>query len=101
MQDVESRHLKSTVGGIVAPERILPAGGLGGERPPMGPQAIGEYAVKMTRRYQRADRAGRGQLLDEFTAVTGMHRKYVIAPWAAVRSGRPSDAADHRALVQR
>jgi len=44
----------------------------------MGPQAIREYAAKMTRSYLRADRAARGQLLDVFTAVTGMHRKYAI-----------------------
>jgi hypothetical protein len=45
----------------------------------MGPQARREYAAKMGRRYRQANRAERSRLLDEFTAMTGMHRKYAIA----------------------
>ncbi len=78
MQASESRHLKSSVDGIRGAKRTLPADASAGARPPMGPQAIREYAAKMTRSYLRADRAARGQLLDVFTAVTGMHRKYAI-----------------------
>lgn len=63
--------------GIVAPKMTLPAGA--GERRPMGPQATREYAAKMARRYRRAKRTERGQLLDEFVAMTDRHRKYAIA----------------------
>ncbi|MGH7728162.1 MAG: hypothetical protein ACREM2_05170 [Vulcanimicrobiaceae bacterium] len=62
----------------------------------MGPQAIHEYAAKMARRYRRAERAVRGQLLDEFVAVTGMNRKYAIGLLGGrlrrptKRRGRPS-----------
>ena len=62
----------------------------------MGPQARREYAAKMSRRYRAADRAERGRLLDEFTAVTGMHRKYATALLGrekarpVKRRGRPS-----------
>jgi hypothetical protein len=45
----------------------------------MGPKARLEYAEEIRRRYERANRAGRGRLLTEFTAVTGYHRKYAIA----------------------
>ncbi|MGH7707442.1 MAG: integrase [Vulcanimicrobiaceae bacterium] len=82
--------------GIVAPEIALPAGTPAGERVPMGPQAIREYAAKMARRYRRAERAVRGQLLDEFVAVTGMNRKYAIGLLGGrlrrptKRRGRPS-----------
>jgi hypothetical protein len=87
---------KLTRGGILAPDESLPDGGQLGERVPMGPQARREYAAKMSRRYRAADRAERGRLLDEFTAVTGMHRKYAIAllgrdkAGPLKRRGRPS-----------
>lgn len=92
-----SRATKNlTGGGIVAPDKTLPRAVAAGERVPMGPQARREYAAKMARRYGRADRGERGRLLDEFTAVTGQHRKYAIAllgkppkPRAA-RRARPS-----------
>jgi hypothetical protein len=45
----------------------------------MGPQARREYADDLRRRYARADRSERSKLLNEFTAVTGYHRKYAIA----------------------
>jgi NADPH-dependent 2,4-dienoyl-CoA reductase/sulfur reductase-like enzyme len=50
----------------------------------------------MARRYRRADRAERSRLLDEFVAVTGLHRKYAIEllgrkrAKAVRRRGRPS-----------
>jgi len=44
----------------------------------MDAKACQQYAAEMRGRYRRADRAGRGRLLDEFTAVTGYHRKYAI-----------------------
>lgn len=45
----------------------------------MEAKACREYAKEMRNRYRKADRAERGRLLDEFTAVTGYHRKYAIA----------------------
>ena len=63
---------------IVAPRGNLPGRG-SVERPPMGPKACREYAEKIRPRYQRAGRKKRGELLDEFTRVTGYHRKYAIA----------------------
>jgi hypothetical protein len=90
-----NRAIKNlTEGGIVAPDEILPGGHP--ERAPMGPQARREYAAKMARRYRRADRRERGRLLDEFVAVTGLHRKYSIGLLgrrevrSSRRRGRPS-----------
>jgi hypothetical protein len=37
-----------------------------------------KYLKKMQERYLRADRQGRGQLLDEMETVTGLHRKSLI-----------------------
>ena len=45
----------------------------------MEAKACREYAKEMRSRYDRADRRQRARLLDEFTAVTGYHRKYAIA----------------------
>jgi hypothetical protein len=45
----------------------------------MDTRACQQYAEEMRSRYRRASRKARGRLLDEFTAVTGYHRKYVIA----------------------
>lgn len=44
----------------------------------MEAKACREYAAEMRKRYRAATRAERGRLLDEFTAVTGYHRKYAI-----------------------
>ena len=44
----------------------------------MDAKACREYAKEMRSRYLRADRAQRSRLLDEFTAVTGYHRKYAV-----------------------
>ena len=35
-----------------------------------------EYAEVVRPRYRRADRAGKGRILDEFCAATGYHRVY-------------------------
>jgi hypothetical protein len=37
-----------------------------------------KYLERMLGRYLHADRAGRGRLLDEMEAVTGMHRKSLV-----------------------
>jgi hypothetical protein len=44
----------------------------------MRPQARREHATKMMRRYRKADRAECSRLLDEFTEMTGQHRKWPI-----------------------
>jgi hypothetical protein len=44
----------------------------------MEAKACREYAKEMRNRYRKAVRTQRGRLLDEFTAVTGYHRKYAI-----------------------
>jgi hypothetical protein len=74
-----SRAIENLTGGpIVAPDETLPKRARRSERIPMGPQARREYAAKMGRRYRQAGRADRSLLLDEFTAMTGLHRKYAI-----------------------
>ena len=66
---------------------------MGGTR--VGPQAIGEYLVRMRERYERAPRGEKGRLLDEVCEMTGYHRKAVIrrlrrpAPRRRGRRGRP------------
>jgi hypothetical protein len=62
----------------------------------MDTRACRQYTEEMRKRYGRAGRGERGRLLDEFTAITGYHRKYAIAllgqaPKARRRPpGRPS-----------
>lgn len=61
----------------------------------VGPQATREYLARMRERYERADRAAKGHLLDEVCDVTGYHRKAAIrllrraAPRPGRRRGRP------------
>jgi len=43
---------------------------MGGTR--VGPQAIGEYLVRMRERYEQAPRGEKGRLLDEVCEVTGV-----------------------------
>ena len=40
--------------------------------------SIREYAKTMRERYWKADRKGKTRILDEFTTVTGYHRKAAI-----------------------
>lgn len=44
----------------------------------MTPESVREYAEAIQKRYLRAKRAQRGQLLDEFCLTTGYHRKAAI-----------------------
>ena len=44
----------------------------------MEAKACREYANEIRKRYQKAARTERGRFLDEFTAVTGYHRKYAV-----------------------
>lgn len=43
-----------------------------------GPQAIREYVGRMRERYEQADRAAKGPLLDEVCPMTVYHRKAEI-----------------------
>jgi hypothetical protein len=58
----------------------------------VGPQAIEEYLARMRGRYERAERAAKGQLLDEVCEVTRYHRKAVIR-----LLGRPATPRRRRA----
>ena len=58
--------------------------------------SIEEYTVVMRARYLKANRKGKGRVLDEFTEVTGYHRKAAIRllgrdgePPPKERRGRP------------
>ena len=64
---------------------------MGGTR--VGPQAIGEYLVRMRERYERAPRGEKGRLLDEVCEVTGYHRKAVIR---LLRRAAPTRAGRRR-----
>ena len=67
-----------------------------------------ELVVAVAGRYARGNRAERGRILDEFAAVTGLHRKHAMR---LLRAGQPSrqsgsrpgrriyDAAVHEALI--
>jgi len=46
-----------------------------------------ELVAAIAERYARADRAERGRILDEFTAVTGFHRKHAMR---LLRDGQPN-----------
>jgi hypothetical protein len=58
-------------------------------------RSVHEYAASVRQRYQRATKAGKGRILDEFCAATGRHRKAAIRllsgeGWPkAARRGRP------------
>ena len=62
----------------------------------MARRSIMEYAQALRSRYLGASRAEKGKILDEFTQVTGLHRKAAIRllhrlgqPRAGKRRGRP------------
>ncbi len=46
-----------------------------------------ELVAAIAERYSRADRTERGRILDEFTAVTGFHRKHAMR---LLRDGQPN-----------
>src|SRR3954467_10745722 len=46
-----------------------------------------ELVAAITGRYSQADRTERGRILDEFTAITGFHRKHAMR---LLRAGQPS-----------
>src|SRR3954454_14383555 len=46
-----------------------------------------ELVAAITGRYSQADRMERGRILDEFTAITGFHRKHAMR---LLRTGQPS-----------
>jgi len=67
-------------------------------------RSITEYAEELKKRYFKASRVEKGKMLDEFTQVTGLHRKAAIRllnrpglPGAGKRRGRP---AVYRDLMQ-
>jgi hypothetical protein len=58
----------------------------------MGKQARRAYLEAIGSRYLKADRVGKARILDEFCAVCGYHRKYVIR----LLSGRRRPVAEPR-----
>src|SRR6266700_1066705 len=46
-----------------------------------------ELVAAISGRYSQADRTERGQILDEFTAITGFHRKHAMR---LLRAGQPN-----------
>ena len=49
--------------------------------------AQGELVAAIAGRYSQADRTERGRILDEFTAITGFHRKHAMR---LLRAGQPN-----------
>jgi transposase InsO family protein len=72
-----SYHLKSYHGMMVLQMIILPGGTMATEK--MTVDERFKYLRMMQERYHKADRQGKIRLLDESQAVTGLHRKYLIA----------------------
>ena len=52
-----------------------------------------ELVVALSARYARSGRAERSRVLDEFTAVTGFHRKHAMR---LLRSGKPGQPSGPR-----
>ena len=48
-----------------------------------------KYLRMVKKRYLKADKVGRGQLLDEMEAVTGLHRKSLIRLMASNMERKP------------
>ena len=63
----------------------------------MTSSSVREYAAAIRGRYRKADKEGKGQILDEFVKVTGYHRKAAIrllckpARMAVRHLGRPGE----------
>jgi hypothetical protein len=55
-----------------------------------------ELVAAVGQRYARADRAQRGRILDEFTQLTGFHRKHAAR---VLRDGRADGRGDRGAVV--
>jgi len=55
-----------------------------------------ELTEAVRQRYQAADRAGKKMILDEFTQVTGYHRKHAIRVLTTQRGGEPKTRAVSR-----
>jgi hypothetical protein len=55
-----------------------------------------ELVGAVAERYGRCDRAERGRILDEFVAVTGLHRKHAMR---LLRGGHPHLAVEPRERV--
>jgi transcription initiation factor TFIIIB Brf1 subunit/transcription initiation factor TFIIB len=75
---------------MVASKIVLPKGGMVTRR------SIEEYAEAVRGRYFRSKKAGKTRILDEFVAVSGLHRKAVVRLLNRVskrggkkKSGRP------------
>jgi hypothetical protein len=58
----------------------------------------GELVVALAGRYASSNRKERGRILDEFTAVSGLHRKHAMRLLRAGRSGRRSGPRPARRL---
>lgn len=57
-----------------------------------------ELVAAVAQRYREADRADKSKILDEFSAVTGFHRKHAMR---LLRSGFPSRAPSRERLQRR
>ena len=64
-------------------------------------RSILEYVLALRNRYYGAMKGEKGKILDEFTKVTGLHRKAAIRllnrpsqPWVGKRRGRPAEYRD-------
>ncbi len=57
-----------------------------------------ELVGAVSERYGRANRVERGRILDEFAAVTGLHRKHAVR---LLRGGAPSRQSGLRPGVKR
>src|SRR5438445_13845240 len=52
-----------------------------------------ELVAAISGRYSQADRTERGRILDEFTAITGFHRKHAMR---LLRAGQPNRCSGPR-----
>ncbi len=63
----------------------------------MGKQAKHAYLEAIRGRYLKANRAGKAQILDEFCAVCGYHRKYAIRLLRCKKAA--SEAPRHQSTI--
>jgi hypothetical protein len=57
----------------------------------MSPMSKREYIQAVSKRYAQASKQAKGQILDEFCATLGYHRKAAIRVLAASRQGAHAD----------